>query len=95
MTKDEQLAALLAEGWALNDLVWMEPGSPVSVELVYVKGQDAAEELRKALDQAQAGQWLVRAEAVERRIRAIPGCEKYSLKRLDIPECCEVVRGSR
>lgn len=90
MTKDEQLAALLAEGWASNDLVWMEPGSPVSVELVYVKGQDAAEELRKALDQ-----WLVRAEAVERRIRAIPGCEKYSLKRLDIPECCEVVRGSR
>jgi hypothetical protein len=95
VTKDEQLAALLAEGWALNDLVWMESGSPVSVELVYVKGQDAVEELRKALDQAQAGQWLVKAEAVERRIRTIPGCEKYSLKRLDIPECCEVVRGSR
>src|SRR5271170_2057307 len=77
--KDEDLAKLLADGWAPDDLVWVAPGSGVDIELTYLKGQNEAQEMRKALDKAQDGQWLIRLSAVERRIRAMPGCENFSI----------------
>jgi hypothetical protein len=97
VTREEQLAALLAEGWAEEDLTWISRESAVSIELAYVRGQDGREELRKALALARAGQYVVKAEAVERRIRAMPGCENYRLEPLKMLDTCnvlEIIRGS-
>ena len=71
--KEDELAKLLADGWLLEDLTWTPPGAAVNVELVYLRGQDANEELRKALDKAQEGQWTIKAAAVERHIRGSRG----------------------
>ena len=78
MTREEQLAKLLADGWEEADLRWIPVGSAVDMKLLFLKGQDATQELNKALDRTQAGQWVIKSSAVERRIRTMPGCEKNS-----------------
>ena len=95
MTRELDLARLLADGYCENDLTWIPAGAAVDVELVYLKGQDEAEEMRKALDRAQDGQWLIKASAVERRIRAMPGCESVSLADLPLPSFVAKAYGSR
>jgi hypothetical protein len=54
--KEAERFKLLADGWEPEDLTWTPPGAAIAVELVYLRGQDEAEELRKALDRAQADQ---------------------------------------
>jgi hypothetical protein len=93
--REDELAELLAQGYALDDLTWTPAGSPVSLELVYLKGQDEADELRKALDKAQDGQWTIKASAVERLIRSLPGCENYSIADQVLPAFTARAHGSR
>jgi hypothetical protein len=71
--KEAKLAELLAEGWREEDLRWSSPGSAVAIHLTYLAGQDGAKELEKALSEAQEGQWLIKGEALDRKIREISG----------------------
>jgi hypothetical protein len=93
--RDDELTRLLAEGYTLDDLTWIPAGSGVSLELVYLKGQDEAVEMRKALDRAQEGQWVIKSSAVERLIRAMPGCENYSIADQKLPSFTARAYGSR
>lgn len=96
MSKEEIRAKLLAEGFEPDDLVWIPAGAPVAVELAYLHSQDESEELRKALDRLQ-GSWVVKAGAVERKIRAMPGCENFSIAKAmeELPPFIGIVHGSR
>jgi hypothetical protein len=93
--KEAERLKLLAAGWASEDLTWTTPGSAVAVELIYLRGQDKSKELRKAIDRMQAGQWLIKASAVERRIRAMRGCENFSIAKWSLPSFLAKVFGSR
>jgi hypothetical protein len=78
--KETELARLLALGYEEHELTWVPEGSPVSVDLVFMHGQDAGHELNMALDKMQSGQWVISHAGVERVIRLMPGCEGYSVK---------------
>jgi hypothetical protein len=93
--KEEACERLFAAGYLPEDLTWVPEGSAVGVELTYLRGQDAVEELRKALDLAQSGQWVIKATAVERRIRSMPGCENYTLDDNPLPTYAAKAYGSR
>ncbi len=91
--KEAEYTKLIADGWRPEDLTWIPVASPVSVELIHMVGEDATLELRKALDRAQSGQWVIEAGAVMRRVSAIAG-RKLSLFDL-LPPFVARVFGSR
>ena len=77
--KEAEYTRLIAEGYEPSELRWIPTGSPAALELVFVHGQNPDVEMKKAIDKAQAGQWVISKAGVERVIRKVPGCGTYSV----------------
>jgi hypothetical protein len=86
MTKEEQLAKLLADGYSLEDLTWIGPNDPHVMQLFYGAWENANEAARQEMERHKNGQWVIKVAAVERKIREMPGCENYSFKNHQWPE---------
>lgn len=80
MTKEEQLAKLLADGYLLEDLTWIGPRDPVCMQLLHGSWENPSEVARQEMERHKHGQWVIKVAAVERRIRESTNNPSYSIK---------------
>lgn len=86
--KERQFAELLANGYRLDDLTWIGPSDPVRIDLKYASWESPEKAAQEELERHRNGTWIIKASAVERKIREMPGCENYSITQAlsELPE---------